>query len=349
MGTEYKFLILEDVETDAELIMDQVRVADIVCNFKYTDNEVDFKRLIDEFKPDLILSDYSLPTYDGMTALKYVLEHSPDIPVIVVTGSLNEETAVECMKTGAVDYILKDKMNRLGLAVVSALENKKVKIEKRKDQKQIKENLKEKELLLQEIYHRVNNNMQIMISLFNMQIERSELQAEKDVLAIAQTRVGAMSVIHNDIYQERSFTAINFRNVISHIFSNLCDSFMVLCGNIELHIEADVPSFGLDLAQPSALIVSELMANCIRHAYPQGKGPVYVSLSEDESDEITLLVKDNGVGIPESIVPEDSDTTGFRLVYLLAAGQLGGTVAFYRDNGTTVEIKFKRIEDKKRF
>ena len=471
MGTEYKFLILEDVETDAELIMDQVRVADIVCNFKCTDNEVDFKRLIDEFKPDLILSDYSLPTYDGMTALKYVLEHSPGIPVILVTGSLNEETAVKCMKAGAVDYILKDKMNRLGLAVVSALENKKVKIERRKardeiekiftvieqspnsvilmdmvgkieyvnpafitltgyepkdiignkldiigagdiskekhelilrnsldgkikeeifhnvkkdgeefwvsacfapyknsegkvtglievmnditqrlrDQKQIEENLKEKELLLQEIYHRVNNNMQIMISLFNMQIERSKLQAEKDVLAIAQTRVGAMSAIHNDIYQERSFTAINFNNVISHIFSTLCDSLMVLCGNIELHVEANVPDFGLDLAQPSALIVSELMANCIRHAYPDGKGAVYVNMSIDESDEITLMVRDNGIGIPKSIVLKDSDTTGFNLVYMLATSQLDGTVEITRDNGTTVAIKFKRIEDKKRF
>ena len=217
------------------------------------------------------------------------------------------------------------------------------------DQKQIEDDLKEKEILLQEIYHRVNNNMQIMISLFNMQIERSELQAEKDVLTIAQTRVGAISAIHNDIYQERSFTAINFSNVISHIFSNLCHSLMVLCGNIELYVEADVPDFGLDLAQPSALIVSELMANCIRHAYPGGKGAVNVNMSIDESDEITLIVKDNGVGIPEYIVPEESETTGFNLVYMLATSQLGGTVEITRDSGTTVAIKFKRIEDKKRF
>ncbi len=471
MCTDYKFLILEDLETDAELIMDQVRVADILCDFICTDNEVDFKRLIDEFKPDLILSDYSLPTYDGMSALKYVLEHSPDIPVIIVTGSINERTAVNCMKAGAIDYILKDNMNRLGLAVISALENKKVKIEKQKaqdeirklstvvdqspnaiilmdntgiigyvnpafislteytpeeiigkelniisapgiskeehklilqdslngnikekkfknrkkngeifyvsssfaryrdsegevvglitimnditqrvkDQKQIEEDLKEKELLLQEIYHRVNNNMQIMVSLFNMQIECSDLQVEKDVLAIAQARVGAMSAIHNDIYQERSFSAINFKNVVSHIFSTLCDSLIVFCGNIDLHIEADVPDFGLDLAQPGALIVGELLSNCIRHAYPDGKGSVYVSLSEDESNEITLMVKDNGVGIPESIVPKNSDTTGFSLVYMLAAGQLSGTVDITRDNGTTVRIKFKRINDRKRF
>ncbi|MCK5199770.1 MAG: response regulator, partial [Spirochaetales bacterium] len=138
MGNKYKFLILEDVETDAELVMDQIRTTDILCDFKCTDNEVDYKRLIDEFKPDLILSDYNLPTYDGMSALSYVLTHSPDIPVIIVTGSINEETAVDCMKAGAVDYVLKDKMCRLGLAVITALENKKTKLERQKARDEIK-------------------------------------------------------------------------------------------------------------------------------------------------------------------------------------------------------------------
>lgn len=129
MSIEYKFLILEDVETDAELIMDQIKTADIFCTFECTDNEVDFKKLIDELKPDLVLSDYSLPGYDGMSALSYVLDHSPNLPVIIVTGSMNEETAVSCMKAGAVDYILKDNMSRLGLAVLAALDKKKLKME----------------------------------------------------------------------------------------------------------------------------------------------------------------------------------------------------------------------------
>ncbi|MCK5199716.1 MAG: PAS domain S-box protein, partial [Spirochaetales bacterium] len=154
----YKFLILEDVETDAELIMDQVRVADIVCNFKCTDNEDDFKRLIDEFKPDLILSDYSLPAYDGMSALKYVLEHSPDIPVILVTGSINEETAVACMRTGAVDYVLKDKMSRLGLAVKTALENKDIKLERAK----VREKLKKSELYYRFILKCMNDEIVVI-------------------------------------------------------------------------------------------------------------------------------------------------------------------------------------------
>ena len=129
MSSEYKFLILEDVKTDAELIMDQIKDAEIVCNFECTDNEIDFKRLIDEFKPDLVLSDYSLPTYDGMSALSYVLNHSPDLPVIIVTGFINEETAVDCMKEGAADYILKDNMSRLGLAVLAVLEKKTLKMQ----------------------------------------------------------------------------------------------------------------------------------------------------------------------------------------------------------------------------
>lgn len=129
MSINYKFLILEDVETDTELIMDQIKEAGINCSFESTDNEQDFKRLIDEFKPDLVLSDYSLPAYDGMSALSYILKTSPNLPVIIVTGSINEETAVRCMKSGAADYILKDKMGRLGLAVLAALEKKTLKMQ----------------------------------------------------------------------------------------------------------------------------------------------------------------------------------------------------------------------------
>ena len=157
MSENYKFLLLEDIETDAELIMDQVKAEDIVCDFKCTDNEVDFKRLIDEFKPDLILSDYSLPTYDGMSALSYVLEHTPDLPVIIVTGSINEETAVYCMKSGAVDYILKDKMSRLGPAVTAALENKEVKFERQRIRKKLVESERYYRDMLSHLHYRQHN------------------------------------------------------------------------------------------------------------------------------------------------------------------------------------------------
>jgi len=131
MSKSPKFLILEDVETDAELVMDEVKSIFPDCSFKWVENEPDFINELKSFKPDLILTDYSLPTYNGMSALKYVLIHSPDTPVILVTGSINEETAVDCMRTGAVDYVLKDKMGRLGLAVKTALENKDIKLERR--------------------------------------------------------------------------------------------------------------------------------------------------------------------------------------------------------------------------
>ena len=89
--------------------------------------------------------------------------------------------------------------------------------------------------------------------------------------------------------------------------------------------------------------------NSIRHAYPEGKGPVVVNLAIDGSDKLKLIVKDYGVGLSETVVPEHADTIGFRLVYMLAVGQLEGCVKINRDNGTTVEIKFERIDDKRRF
>ena len=120
------------------------------------------------------------------------------------------------MKAGAVDYILKDKISRLRLAVIASLENKKVKVERRRIRREIEDALKEKELLLHEIYHRVNSNMQIIINLFNMQIKHAKTQGEKDVLTVAQARIGAMSAIYSAIYQERSFTTINSSEIFKY-------------------------------------------------------------------------------------------------------------------------------------
>lgn len=130
MDTLYRVLILEDVESDAEFIQAELHRADFNCECRWTDNEADFRQLMQDFSPDIVLSDYSMPAYDGMAALQYVLETSPFTPVIIVTGSINEETAVECMKAGAGDYILKDKLKRLGPAVIHAVEAERIRKEK---------------------------------------------------------------------------------------------------------------------------------------------------------------------------------------------------------------------------
>ncbi|HVD33107.1 MAG TPA: PAS domain S-box protein [Gemmatimonadales bacterium] len=125
-----RILILEDVPMDAELMEYELAQASIPFLSRRVDSRDAFLHELDEFRPDLILSDYTLPRFDGMTALSLARERAPSIPFLIVTGSVNEETAVGCMKAGATDYLLKSNLARIGPAIEAALERERAHAEK---------------------------------------------------------------------------------------------------------------------------------------------------------------------------------------------------------------------------
>jgi PAS domain S-box-containing protein len=125
-----RILILEDVPMDAELVEYELERARIPFAARRVDSREDFLRELDDFRPDLILSDYTLPRFDGMAALSLARQRAPSIPFLIVTGSVNEETAVGCMKAGATDYLLKSNLARIGPAIHAALERTRAHIEK---------------------------------------------------------------------------------------------------------------------------------------------------------------------------------------------------------------------------
>ena len=132
MSEIIKILIAEDTPADAELCEREVRKILKSCQFQVVDERQAYVTALSEFQPDLILSDYSMPGFDGMAALKLAQEYAPEMPFIIVTGSVSEDVAAECMKAGAWDYIIKQHIRRLGPAVVSALDKKQTLITKSK-------------------------------------------------------------------------------------------------------------------------------------------------------------------------------------------------------------------------
>ena len=132
MSRETRILILEDTATDAELVERELRKAKVLFSSKRVDTKEAFLREIEEFAPDIILSDFSLPQFNGLEALRLLRERETGTPFILVTGSLTEEVAVECMKEGATDYILKTSLKRLPSAVLNALE--KIEAERAKEE-----------------------------------------------------------------------------------------------------------------------------------------------------------------------------------------------------------------------
>jgi PAS domain S-box-containing protein len=131
MSEMMRILIVEDLPTDAGLCEREVRQVLPLSEFRRVETREDFLAALETFQPDLILSDYSMPRFDGMAALKLALAHVPETPFLILTGSMNEETAVACMKAGAGDYVIKEHIRRLGPAVLAALEQKKVRRERR--------------------------------------------------------------------------------------------------------------------------------------------------------------------------------------------------------------------------
>lgn len=140
----YRILLVEDELNDAELNIREIKKVLPDTVFQRVDDRNSFIRMIENFNPDIILSDYNMPVFDGLSALRIANEMCPLTPFIVVTGSINEDTAVECMKAGATDYVLKDSLKRLGSAVISAIKQRNLKKQRIEDEESL---IRERKLL----------------------------------------------------------------------------------------------------------------------------------------------------------------------------------------------------------
>jgi len=146
MNNELRILILEDTASDAELMEDELKQAGLVFTAKRVATKADFIRQVEVFLPDIILADYSLPGFSGKSALNIVLNQYPDIPFIFVSGALGEEIAVELLKKGATDYVLKNNLLRLAPSVNRALKELSEHNERRKAEDDLKRSEKELQL-----------------------------------------------------------------------------------------------------------------------------------------------------------------------------------------------------------
>ncbi|MBA3495758.1 MAG: PAS domain S-box protein, partial [Gemmatimonadales bacterium] len=148
-GERLRILILEDVPMDAEIVEYELQRTAIPFDSRCVATRDDFLRELDDFRPDLILSDYTLPSFDGMAALAEALQRAPAVPFLIVTGSVNEETAVGCMKAGATDYLLKNNLARIGPAIEAAL----ARVQARAEQARAEEALRRSEADLRAIFN----------------------------------------------------------------------------------------------------------------------------------------------------------------------------------------------------
>ncbi|MBM4240842.1 MAG: response regulator, partial [Euryarchaeota archaeon] len=470
---------------------------------RLVESKEDFIRELEEFKPELILADHSLPQFDGISALKIAKKKRPQIPFIFVSGKIGEEFAVEVLREGATDYVLKNNLSKLVPAVQRALNEaneqvqrkkmyealmesekryhslfehspisiweedfskvknhidklralgvrdfrkyfedhpeeiekyvKMIKVlevnkeslkffgvsqkediinnlsyyffeeswnvfkeeiialaegntsfaseipiqtmkgekkildlklsvtpgfedtllqvlvsfiditERRKMEDQIKASLKEKEILLREVHHRVKNNMQIISSLIGLQ---SEYAGDKDVVEMfedGKNRIRSMALVHEKLYQSENIAQIDFAEYIRSLITGLLNSYKLDDETINLKLNVDKVLLDIDTAIPCGLIINELVSNSLKHAFPDNrKGEVGVTLNSADKN-FKLIVSDDGVGFPEDLEFTNTETLGLRIVNTLVA-QLDGDIQLDRSKGTSFEIAFKEQE-----
>jgi PAS domain S-box-containing protein len=206
-------------------------------------------------------------------------------------------------------------------------------------QKQIEASLKEKDVLLKEIHHRVKNNLQIIISLLNLQSgyikDEATLKAVKD----GQSRVRSMALVHEKFYQSDELSEIIFSEYIEKLCHFLYQSYGDKTDRIELQIKGDRIGLDMDTAMPCGLLVNEIVSNAYKYAFPGNeKGRILIELKKTNG-KMMLLVQDNGVGFHEDFSLEKSDSLGMQLIQALTS-QLDGELKVSFENGTSFEISF---------
>ena len=207
--------------------------------------------------------------------------------------------------------------------------------------------LKEKEVLLKEIHHRVKNNMQIVSSLLSLQARDVTDPALLELLAESRARILSMALVHEDLYQSGNLARVDFRRYLERLAERTRTSMAGVSG-VAIALELDEISLPIDQAIPLGLICNELLTNAFKHAFRgRAGGAVRIILRDERAGGAehdgrgagSLTVRDDGHGLPEGFVPDKGGTLGLELVWSLA-GQLRGAASAHNDGGAVFTVRF---------
>ena len=212
--------------------------------------------------------------------------------------------------------------------------------EQRYAEEQLKASLKEKEILIHEIHHRVKNNMNVISSLLKLQANSIEDDQTKEILKESQNRVYAMSAIHETLHGSENLSEIDLKKYLYKISTAVFQSSSVNPKKVRLINDIEEMPISINQASPIGLIINELISNSLKYAFPDDrKGEINVSVKKRDN-QLELVLEDNGVGLPDGFDWKNSSTLGLKLVRTLIENQLDGSIDMESKNGTKFTIKF---------
>jgi PAS domain S-box-containing protein len=207
-------------------------------------------------------------------------------------------------------------------------------------EEQIMASLREKEVLLKEIHHRVKNNLQVISSLLHLQSQSIQDPQNLEIFRESQNRVRSLALVHERLLRSPDLASVDFGEYIRNIVSSLFSSYHTLAQGVSSEVEAEEIYLGVDLATPCGLILNELISNALKHAFPEGRrGKISISFHRREKGQYVMRVRDDGIGFPPALDIGHTETLGLQLVDTLSK-QLAGTLELNREGGADFTLTF---------
>jgi PAS domain S-box-containing protein len=205
----------------------------------------------------------------------------------------------------------------------------------------LKVSLKEKEILLRELYHRTKNNMQVISSVMSLKANASRDKKVTTILEEMQNRVRTIALVHQKLYQSKNLSRVDLKDYITDLLKVISSAYSVEPGKFMIKKKLQEINVLIDTAIPCGLVINELVSNACKYAFPgDRKGIIRVNLSRLEDQRIELTVSDNGIGMDRSVM-EDETKLGLKLFQILAEDQLQAETKLYTENGVRWVVRFK--------
>lgn len=366
MKTKIKILIVEDAMLDVELIKHQISKSDFIAEYALANDSDSFQKVLPEFNPDIVLCDFALPGFTGLEALKLAKQYASNLPFIIVTGAIDEETAVSCIKAGADDYLIKDRLTRLGSAIRHSIEQRKIAADKEKTNKELeasRERLRDLLLRIEEIRDEEKKRISLelhdqlgqeltatKLGLFWLKqdiiLNRKKVSVCKPILEkidelidLSGKTIQSIRRIAHDL-RPMVLDDLGLIPAIEWMIKNFGDST-----DIKYSFNHDISdrNIGMNFSSAAFRIVQEGLTNAIRHAKARRCG---VELISDEK-ELTIEIWDDGQGFNQTQINTRGQLGLFGIAERLRPfdGQL--TIESAPGKGTRIiaEVPLKMIEN----